>query len=93
MPCRSCSQNGKHDLIGRDIWLPAAQAAHCPRDARINVGCKHDLYGVCKACLGDALEMVRKDVAQRRAFGKQEAEQDSVPAAELAEGSSYDVLL
>ena len=52
-----------------------------------------NMYGVCKACLGDALEMVRKDVAQRRAFGKQEAEQDSVPAAELAEGSSYDVLL
>ena len=46
-----------------------------------------------QACLGDALEMVRKDVAQRRAFGKQQSDQESVPAAELAEGSSYDVLL
>ncbi len=46
-----------------------------------------------QACLGDALEMVRKDVAQRRAFSKQQADQESVPAAELAEGSSYDVLL
>jgi len=47
--------------------------------------------------LGDALEMVRKDVACRRAFGKQQqeegAERDAVPAEELAEGSSYDVLL
>jgi hypothetical protein len=46
-----------------------------------------------KACLGDALEMVRKDVAQRRAFGKNQAEQDFVTASELAEGSSYEVLL
>jgi hypothetical protein len=46
-----------------------------------------------KACLGDALEMVRKDVAQRRAFGKKQAEQDFVTASELAEGSSYEVLL
>ena len=48
---------------------------------------------LCKACLGDALEMVRKDVAQRRAYGKHQAEEDSISAAELAQDSSYDVLL
>lgn len=48
---------------------------------------------LCKACLGDALEMVRKDVTQRRAYSKQQAQEDSVSAAELAQGSSYDVLL
>lgn len=98
-----CDNEGRYE--GKDSGSPSSTPAALRLKARgckckcsahprphVHRPCPVDLE-VKTACLGDALEMVRKDVAQRRAFGKKQSTEDSVPAAALAEGSSYDVLI